>query len=65
MNNRTRIILTVLVVVAFFTLALSLYWKQQNSRQTENTNSQNQETNSELRSKNFQLEVQDTSPAVQ
>lgn len=65
-NARFRFFGFILITIVAF--GVMLYWRQQTLKQSEYVSipgAHNNQIKSELRSKNFQLDVQDSSPSVQ
>jgi hypothetical protein len=63
-NGRLRMLIIILIGILGF--GAVLIWRTKTYEQAEkSTNSYQSQLNSELRSKNYQIEVQDSSPVVQ
>lgn len=64
-NARTRLFL--LILAGLIAFAAIFYWRQQTLKQAEYINLQTKQTEqvqAELKSKNFQIQVQDSSPTA-
>lgn len=65
--SKKRTWFIIFIALVLLSLAIVFYWRNETLKQTRSIqqNEQSKEVNSELRSNNYQIEVQDSSPTAQ